>query len=332
MEGKKWAYFNLNRLYIRSVSLAPGLQNEPAAASPSFPLSPFSPGLAARCPRQVLSLTRAPPHPPPFRHGNTENITKDAAVMIRFAREFSTNIAPEILKHYLQQIEKWVAKTAPLTRPCLSYTIVFLDECIRPKDMWAHLKPAPQQPGHPPDLPHPLYDRGRPGALRRRPRGVPASQAQPLRGGVGPGRVGHQLPRDPDQGPPKQTFEILQFINGIVNEYEQSPDDKKNHVAKEGALRMIGTLAPVILGKKSPIADQVEYFLVRYVFPDFTSPQGFPARPRLRHGREVRAAQLPRAGQPADRLPPHPRLHGRPGPARARDRRPGPAAAHTTRP
>ncbi|EGO54024.1 hypothetical protein NEUTE1DRAFT_140372 [Neurospora tetrasperma FGSC 2508] len=39
--------------------------------------------------------------------------------------------------------------------------------------------------------------------------------------------------------------------------------------------RMIGTLAPVILGKKSPIADQVEYFLVRYVFPDFTNPQGF---------------------------------------------------------
>jgi hypothetical protein len=38
---------------------------------------------------------------------------------------------------------------------------------------------------------------------------------------------------------------------------------------------MIGTLAPVILGKKSPIADQVEYFLVRYVFPDFKNAQGF---------------------------------------------------------
>ncbi|KAK1845535.1 nonsense-mediated mrna decay protein [Colletotrichum chrysophilum] len=73
----------------------------------------------------------------------------------------------------------------------------------------------------------------------------------------------------------KQTFEILKFVNAVVNEYEQAPDDKKNHIAKEGALRMIGTLAPVILGKKSPIADQVEYFLVRYVFPDFTSPQGY---------------------------------------------------------
>lgn len=38
---------------------------------------------------------------------------------------------------------------------------------------------------------------------------------------------------------------------------------------------MIGTLAPVILGKKSPIADQVEYFFVRHVFPEFRSPHGF---------------------------------------------------------
>lgn len=38
---------------------------------------------------------------------------------------------------------------------------------------------------------------------------------------------------------------------------------------------MIGTLSGVILGKKSPIADQVEYFFVRHVFPEFRSPHGF---------------------------------------------------------
>ncbi|KAJ6784534.1 hypothetical protein PWT90_06070 [Aphanocladium album] len=73
----------------------------------------------------------------------------------------------------------------------------------------------------------------------------------------------------------KETFEILKFVNAVVNEYEEAAPEAKNHVAKEGALRMIGTLAPVILGKKSPIADQIEYFLVRYVFPDFKSPQGY---------------------------------------------------------
>lgn len=73
----------------------------------------------------------------------------------------------------------------------------------------------------------------------------------------------------------KQTFTILNFVNGIVNKYESAPDDQKQPREKEGALRMIGTLAGVILGKKSPIADQVEYFFVRHVFPEFRSPHGF---------------------------------------------------------
>lgn len=73
----------------------------------------------------------------------------------------------------------------------------------------------------------------------------------------------------------KHTFTILIFVNKIVSEYETCEVEKKNHVAKEGALRMIGTLSSVILGKKSPIAGQVENFLVRFVFPDFQSPLGF---------------------------------------------------------
>lgn len=73
----------------------------------------------------------------------------------------------------------------------------------------------------------------------------------------------------------KHTYTILTFVNQIVSEYETQEDDKRNHIAKEGALRMIGTLSSVILGKKSPIAEQVEIFLSRFVFPDFRSSQGF---------------------------------------------------------
>ncbi|KAK5264248.1 Nonsense-mediated mRNA decay protein 5, partial [Exophiala xenobiotica] len=61
----------------------------------------------------------------------------------------------------------------------------------------------------------------------------------------------------------------------VVTRYEAAPDDQKNPREKEGALRMIGSLSSVILGKKSPIADQVEYFFVRHVFPEFRSPHGF---------------------------------------------------------
>ena len=192
-----------------------------------------------------------------------------------FAKHFSANIAPEILKHYLAEIEKWVGKSIWLSRPCLSYTIVFLDECVRPKEMWAHLKP------HMANLvTHFIFP-----VLCLSEEDVEKFEDEPEE------YLHRKLNFYEEVSAPdvsatnflvtltkarrKQVFEILQFINTVVNEYEQAPDDKKNHIAKEGALRMIGTLAPVILGKKSPIADQVEYFLVRYVFPDFTNPQGF---------------------------------------------------------
>ena len=192
-----------------------------------------------------------------------------------FAKDFSSTIAPEILKHYLAEIEKWVGKTSWLSKPCLSYTIVFLDECVRPKEMWAHLKP------HLTNLvTHFIFP-----VLCLTEEDIEKFEDEPEE------YLHRKLNFYEEVSAPdvsatnflvtltkarrKETFEILQFINTIVNEYEVAPDDKKNHIAKEGALRMIGTLAGVILGKKSPIADQVEYFLVRYVFCDFTSQQGF---------------------------------------------------------
>ncbi|UKZ74242.1 hypothetical protein TrVFT333_001904 [Trichoderma virens FT-333] len=223
-KAKKWAYFNLNRLFIR--------------------------------------------------HGNPTSPGKqDGAV--QFAKNFTNTIAPEILKHYLQEIEKWVAKTSWLSRPCLSYILVFLDESVRPKEMWVHLK------AHLTNLvTHFVFP-----VLCLSPEDVEQFEEEPeeylhrklnyFEEASAPDVAATNFLVNLTKNRRKEVFEILKFVNAVVNEYEQSADDKKNHIAKEGALRMIGTLAPVILGKKSPIADQVEYFLVRYVFPDFTSPLGY---------------------------------------------------------
>ncbi|ETS77667.1 hypothetical protein PFICI_09729 [Pestalotiopsis fici W106-1] len=224
-KAKKWAYFNLNRLWIR--------------------------------------------------HGNPTAVSTQSEELKAFAKDFTNTIAPEIMKHYLQEVEKWVAKTAWLSKPCLSYTLVFLDECCRPKEMWAHLKP------HLTNLvTHLVFP-----VLCLTSEDVEKFEDEPEE------YLHRKLSFYEEVSSPdvaatnflvtltkvrrKQTFELLQFINSVVNEYEAAAADAKNHIAKEGALRMIGTLAPVLLGKKSPIADQVEYFLVRYVFPDFKSTQGY---------------------------------------------------------
>lgn len=224
-KAKKWAYFNLNRLWIR--------------------------------------------------HGNPTAVSTQSDELKAFAKDFTNTVAPEIMKHYLQEVEKWVAKTAWLSKPCLSYTLVFLDECCRPKEMWNHLKP------HLTNLvTHLVFP-----VLCLTQEDIEKFEDEPEE------YLHRKLSFYEEVSSPdvaatnflvtltkvrrKQTFELLQFINSVVNEYEAAAADAKNHIAKEGALRMIGTLAPVLLGKKSPIADQVEYFLVRYVFPDFKSTQGY---------------------------------------------------------
>ncbi|KAK3710808.1 Nonsense-mediated mRNA decay protein 5 [Vermiconidia calcicola] len=207
-------------------------------------------------------------NPASLQKGNGEDYTE-------VAKSFINNFAPEILKGYLAQIDAWIQKRVWLSKPCLSFTLSFMDECVKPKTMWDHLKP------HMPILIEHLvfpvlcqtdadleqFDDEPAEYLHRKLNFYEEYSA--------PDVAATNFLVTLTKARRKQTFEILTFINNIVNKYEVAPDDQKNPREKEGALRMIGTLAHVILGKKSPIADQVEYFFVRYVFPEFRSPHGF---------------------------------------------------------
>jgi hypothetical protein len=211
-----------------------------------------------------------------IRYGNPASLQKGSGEdYTEVAKTFIANFAPEILKGYLTQIEAWIHKRIWLSKPCLSFTLAFLDECVKPKSMWDHLKP------HMPILIEHLifpvlcqtdedlaqFDEEPAEYLHRKLNFYEEISA--------PDVAATNFLVTLTKNRRQQTLEILTFINGIVSKYETSPDDQKNPREKEGALRMIGTLANVILGKKSPIADQVEYFFVRHVFPEFRSPHGF---------------------------------------------------------
>ncbi|KAF3406439.1 hypothetical protein DPV78_000699 [Talaromyces pinophilus] len=222
---KKWAYGNLNRLFVR--------------------------------------------------YGNPTSITKNtSADVTTYAKSFITTFAPEILKGYLQEVEKWV-KGQWLSKPVLSYTLIFLEECVKPKTTWDHLKPHmdtliahlvfPLLCQTDEDLE--LFQTDPPEYLHRKLNYYEEISA--------PDVAATNFLISLTKSRKKQTFNILQFVNGIVSKYENAPDAEKIPREKEGALRMIGSLSSVILGKKSPIADQVEYFFVRHVFPEFRSPHGF---------------------------------------------------------
>lgn len=211
-----------------------------------------------------------------YSYGNpSANAKNTTPELVEFSKSFIANFAPEILKGYLGQIEKWASKTAWLSKPSLSYTLNFLDECVKPKAMWNHLKPHmdtlishvlfPILCQSDEDIE--LFDTDPSEYLHRKMNFYEEVTA--------PDVAAVNFLVSLTKSRKKQTFSILSFVNGLVSKYEASPDDQKNPREKEGALRMIGTLASVILGKKSPIADQVEYFFVRHVFPEFRSPHGF---------------------------------------------------------
>ena len=210
------------------------------------------------------------------RYGNPTTISKGQdKEYAGFGKMFIETFAPEILKGYLQEIEKWVGGNYWLSKPSLSYTLIFLEECVKPKIMWDHLKPNmdslishlifPILCQSEEDLE--LFSDDPPEYLHRKLNFYEEVSA--------PDVAATNFLIALTKSRKKQTLVILSFVNTVVSKYESSPDEQKLPREKEGALRMIGSLASVILGKKSPIADQVEYFFVRHVFPEFRSPHGF---------------------------------------------------------
>lgn len=210
------------------------------------------------------------------RYGNPSGLTSNQEKEYgNFSKNFITNFAPEILKGYLGEIEKWVGGNHWLSKPSLSYTLIFLEECVKPKVMWDKLKPHmdslikhlifPVMCQSDEDLE--LFTDNPPDYLHRKLNYYEEVSA--------PDMAATNFLIALTKSRKQQTYVILSYVNEVVQRYEAAPDDQKNPREKEGALRMIGSLASVILGKKSPIADQVEYFFVRHVFPEFRSPHGF---------------------------------------------------------
>lgn len=210
------------------------------------------------------------------RYGNPTTMTKSSTPdYTQYAKTFISTFAPEILKGYLQEIDKWVSNTQWLSTPALSYTLAFMEECVKPKAMWDHLKPHMDNL-----ISHFVFP-----ILCQSDEDIEMFEDDPseylhrklnyYEEVSAPDLAATNFLVTLTKNRKKQTFAILTFVNGIVSKYESAPDDQKLPREKEGALRMIGSLASVILGKKSPIADQVEYFFVRHVFPEFRSPHGF---------------------------------------------------------
>lgn len=225
-KAKKWAYGNLNRLFVR--------------------------------------------------YGNPATLSKsNGEEYAAFSKSFLEQFAPEILKVYLQQIEKWVGKSVWLSKSALSQTLTYLDECVKPKVMWTHLQPHSENLVSHLVFPVLCLSEEDLELFENEPSEYLHRKLNYYEQVSAPDVAAMNFLVSLTKHRRKETFTVLNFVNSVVNRYEAASDAEKVPMEKEGALKMIGTLASVLLGKKSPIADQVEYFFVRHVFPEFRSPHGF---------------------------------------------------------
>ncbi|KAL7531578.1 hypothetical protein ACHAXR_006571, partial [Thalassiosira sp. AJA248-18] len=67
---------------------------------------------------------------------------------------------------------------------------------------------------------------------------------------------------------------LLGFLTEILQRYNATEEASRNHIEKDCALLMFGSLSEVLLGKKK-YASELEGLMVSSVFPDFNSPVGF---------------------------------------------------------
>lgn len=210
------------------------------------------------------------------RYGNPNGLSTESKKDYEgFAKIFISNFAPEILKGYLTEIEKWVGGNHWLSKPSLSYTLIFLEECVKPASTWEHLKPHLDNL-----IKHLIFP-----VLCQSDEELEMFTDDPseylhrklnyYEESSSPDMAATNFLIALTKSRKSQTFAVLSYVNEVVTRYEGAPEEQKIPREKEGALRMIGSLATVILGKKSPIADQVEYFFVRHVFPEFQSTHGF---------------------------------------------------------
>mmetsp|Transcript_2586 Transcript_2586/g.5551 ORF Transcript_2586/g.5551 Transcript_2586/m.5551 type:complete len:1070 (-) Transcript_2586:974-4183(-) len=67
---------------------------------------------------------------------------------------------------------------------------------------------------------------------------------------------------------------LLGFLTEILQRYNATDEANRNHIEKDCALLMFGSLSEILLSKKK-YAAELEGLMVTSVFPDFNSPVGF---------------------------------------------------------
>lgn len=210
-----------------------------------------------------------------YRYATPRKIAQKKALN-EFASSFIANYVPEILKVYFEQIDLWVQRKVWLGRASLYNILAFLEECINYKETWTLLQPHTEIivshvvfpllcttdsdietfENDPEEYIHKHID-----VYEESPTADTAAT--------------HFLITLIRKRPKSCLSNLLQFVQGIVSSHIQNINDLELARQQEGALRIMGSIAHLVVTKGSPIVGEMEPFIAQFVFPDFASSHGF---------------------------------------------------------
>lgn len=196
-----------------------------------------------------------------------------------FRNMFTFAYAPEILKHYLAQLQEYSQHTRVLddhSKRCLLYCF---KECVKIDPLWELLLSSLEL----------VFFSLIFNVIRLKPSDITAMEAEPdqfiytqndnLQGGgayESSQIVAIHLVKDLFRYRSKSVFNgILMLVNQVMEQHLREPQSLENSIGKDCALRIMCAIVQPALDPSSPISGQMEQFITTYVIPDFRSPFKF---------------------------------------------------------
>ncbi|KAG0296044.1 hypothetical protein BGZ96_010335 [Linnemannia gamsii] len=207
------------------------------------------------------------------RYGNPTALTSDSKFK-PFANGFIVNFAPNILTAYLKQVELWVAKQAWLSPRVLCLMGNFFEESVKDKHIWSMMKPHSETLIAHFVFPQLCFTSEDESLWVEDPVEYVHANIDGLEDFTSPSTAATNFMTVMARYRQNAFMQILALANSVLQKYNESPAEAKNPRDKDGALVMVGALAPLILRKKS-LSSMMEPFFVNHVFPEFKSQYPF---------------------------------------------------------
>lgn len=213
------------------------------------------------------------------RYGDPTQLGGQAAQdYSEFAKMFSTTFAPEILKCYLSQVQNWAANAEAhwLSPRALYFIGAFLDNSVKPKPTWAILKDNVDSLVEHFVFPQICQTSDDLELWESDPREYINKRIDVYDDFFSPDVAAVNFLVSCCSRKKSTCFlHTLEFANKELVHYAELSMASKQPIRKEAALRMVGSVAHIILKDNSSVKPLMEQFFVSHVFPEFDSPHGY---------------------------------------------------------